>query len=288
MFETIDSTNCASRTPARQQPMKVLVLGMARTGRTSLAAAFKKLGYCPYDFSDRAIKGHFPQWIEALRAKYLHQGATWGWEQFDNVTGDFDVSNVILDTPCCFFVDELVAAYSDAKIILSTRDPDKWLKSMQNTISAVMRFASWQVLRYMDPRGCGRWLEHSALTWRSFCCLEGDEKCQQAFIDHNNYVRTVVPKDRLLIYEVREGWKSLCEFLGDPEPDAPFPSCNSTSEFMKIYRYLWWVTVRRSIWNLLTATASLALFTPFPLDQVLAYMSQCICHAGIPLVDTPK
>lgn len=165
----------------------------------------------------------------------------------------------MLDTPCCFFVDELVAAYPDAKIILNTRDPDKWLKSMQNSIFAMMRFRSWQVLRRMDPRGCGRWLEHVELTWRSFCCLEGDKNCRQAFIDHNNYVRKVVPRDRLLIYEVHEGWKPLCEFLGIPEPDAPFPSCNTPGDFMKAHSYVWWISVRRSIWNVLMVAASLGL-----------------------------
>ncbi|OGM43820.1 hypothetical protein ABOM_007553 [Aspergillus bombycis] len=254
MSPTKNSTDYASRTPVRQRPMKVLVLGMARTGTTSLAAAFKQLGFCPYDFEDRARQGHMDLWTEALRAKHLCQGASWGREQFDNVTGNFDV---ILDTPCCFFVDELIAAYPDAKVILSTRDPDEWLTSMRNSIFAMIHFPSWRVLRRMDPRGCGRWLEHVELTWRSFCCLDGDEKCRQAFIDHNNYVCKVVPKDRLLIYEVREGWKPLCEFLGIPEPDNPFPSCNTPGEFMKVHRYIWWLIVQRSIWNVLMVTAPL-------------------------------
>ena len=36
----------------------------------------------------------------------------------------------------------------------------------------------------------------------------------------------VIPKDKLLIYNVREGWEPLCKFLGVPIPSQSFPHRN--------------------------------------------------------------
>ena len=39
-------------------------------------------------------------------------------------------------------------------------------------------------------------------------------------------VQEYVPKHRLLVFEVKDGWKPLCDFLGLPQPDQPFPNVN--------------------------------------------------------------
>ena len=49
--------------------------------------------------------------------------------------------------------------------------------------------------------------------------------------EHNADVILRTSAERLLVYEVGAGWGPLCEFLGVPVPDAPFPSSNSTEEF---------------------------------------------------------
>ena len=43
---------------------------------------------------------------------------------------------------------------------------------------------------------------------------------------HNAAVRSLVPADQLLEYNVKQGWGPLCRFLGLPEPDEPFPHEN--------------------------------------------------------------
>ena len=52
------------------------------------------------------------------------------------------------------------------------------------------------------------------------------------FNRHNEQVRRDVPADRLLVYEVSQGWGPLCEFLGVPVPEGkPFPHLNDAAEF---------------------------------------------------------
>ncbi|KAI1779262.1 hypothetical protein F4818DRAFT_438047 [Hypoxylon cercidicola] len=43
---------------------------------------------------------------------------------------------------------------------------------------------------------------------------------------HNDKVRSLVPKEQLLEMELSEGWEPLCQFLGLPIPDEPFPRAN--------------------------------------------------------------
>jgi hypothetical protein len=38
-----------------------------------------------------------------------------------------------------------------------------------------------------------------------------------------------VPKDKLLIMDIKDGWEPLCKFLGKPVPDKPFPRGNETA-----------------------------------------------------------
>ena len=55
------------------------------------------------------------------------------------------------------------------------------------------------------------------------------------FRRHTEEVINTISPERLLIYEVREGWAPLCEFLGKPVPREPFPRINSREEFYDIF-----------------------------------------------------
>lgn len=45
--------------------------------------------------------------------------------------------------------------------------------------------------------------------------------------EHCNMVRGLVPKERLLEWQIGDGWEPLCEFLDKPVPDVPFPYANT-------------------------------------------------------------
>jgi hypothetical protein len=51
------------------------------------------------------------------------------------------------------------------------------------------------------------------------------------FEDHIADVRRTVPAERLLVFEVAQGWEPLCSFLGRPVPAEDFPRLNDTAEF---------------------------------------------------------
>ncbi len=47
-------------------------------------------------------------------------------------------------------------------------------------------------------------------------------------------VREAIPPERLLVFDVAEGWEPLCSFLGVPVPAGPFPHRNAKSEFWNV------------------------------------------------------
>jgi hypothetical protein len=50
---------------------------------------------------------------------------------------------------------------------------------------------------------------------------------------HHEQVKQDVPPERLLVWEVGEGWEPLCEFLDVPVPDEPLPHANDRGEFVE-------------------------------------------------------
>jgi hypothetical protein len=61
--------------------------------------------------------------------------------------------------------------------------------------------------------------------------VESPEHARRVFLRHIEAVKEGLPPERLLVYEIAEGWAPLCRFLGRPVPDAPFPHVNATGEF---------------------------------------------------------
>ncbi len=53
----------------------------------------------------------------------------------------------------------------------------------------------------------------------------------KVFEQHIAEVKATIPPDRLLVFDVREGWAPLCAFLGCPVPDEPFPRVNDSAQF---------------------------------------------------------
>ncbi|KAL8731370.1 MAG: hypothetical protein Q9166_003462 [cf. Caloplaca sp. 2 TL-2023] len=245
---------------ARDDPrtMKVLVMGLGRCGTTSLAAALKILGYRPYDSSDRFFLGHNDIWGDQLRAKLYGQGQKWQKADFERVMQGFDA---VLDTPCCFFIDELLAAFPSALVILNARPFDPWHKSMLSTIWKEQSWPSYRLLQYTDPAVIGTHWPNRRLEWQLFCGHDySAETCRKAFDEHYAHIRKVVPKERLLEYPIGGGWEPLCEFLGRSVPEGQeFPHVNDNETFMKYANMLWWYGVWNSCVNALKVGIPLAV-----------------------------
>lgn len=68
-------------------------------------------------------------------------------------------------------------------------------------------------------------------------------KLRKGFEEHYDRIRKLVPKERLLEYNVKEGWEPLCNFLGEPVPAEPLPRLNSGEYLMDAHYLLFWFRV---------------------------------------------
>jgi hypothetical protein len=127
----------------------------------------------------------------------------------------------MVDHPGCAYWRELMDHYPDAKVLHTVRDPDRWFDSTQATIFSPNSPAE------AVPEGPMRTFFGQLYAWYG-----GDLHDRAFMIDffrrHTEEVVASVPKDRLLVFEVKDGWGPLCAFLGVPVPETPFPRENTT------------------------------------------------------------
>ncbi|KEY72318.1 hypothetical protein S7711_01001 [Stachybotrys chartarum IBT 7711] len=230
-----NDTDVNRRNCTRQVPMKVLILGLGRTGTAyaeAMRAAMKQLGYVDtYHMISCSIENppDALMWMDALTAKFEGKGKPFTREDWDQLLGN---AQAVCDWPSCAFAKELIEAYPEAKVVLTNRDVHSWHASTMKTVY-------WRVT---DPEL--RWLSH--FDWAAGMYypmlkkffdtfFEGDfpNKGKEVFTRHYAEVRSLVPKDRLLEYRVTDGWEPLCKFLDEPVPkDCPFPNVNDNSDFV--------------------------------------------------------
>ena len=50
------------------------------------------------------------------------------------------------------------------------------------------------------------------------------------------YLKRVVPKEKLVFFDVRDGWEPLCKVLRKEVPDVPFPRINDSRAIDELTR----------------------------------------------------
>ena len=66
--------------------------------------------------------------------------------------------------------------------------------------------------------------------------FEDRQRAIEIFKQHTEEVKRTVPANKLLIFNVKEGWEPLCQFLGIPVPNTPFPHVNDRQVMQKRFR----------------------------------------------------
>jgi len=202
--------------------MRVLGVGLSRTGTGSLYRALELLGYKTIHFDrvrlNDVVDGSNPHPV---------------FRRYDDV-------DAVVDLPAAYFYRELLEAYGDCKAILTLRDVESWWHSIRTHFndrvsarpSAVRTLALKTLyrlrLRQSDFDGHRFRARLRSIVYGSAQATEYLYK--KAFVEHNERVQREVPARRLLVMHLvdGEGWDVLCPFLGAPIPDVPFPHVNRT------------------------------------------------------------
>jgi hypothetical protein len=216
--------------------LQIIGAGFGRTGTLSLKVALETLGFAPCYHMSTVIAQpeRIADWTRL--ADRQAQGQPIDWEA---VLNGFQAT---VDWPGCAYWRELMAAYPTAKVLLSVRDPQRWYDSAAKTIfhmTGPEAETMWQTAHASLPpevidrmRQIGAFVDE--LVWQgTFGGGFADRgHAIRIFEERNAAVMATAPSERLLVYEVKEGWEPLCRFLGVPVPvDTPFPHVNDSASF---------------------------------------------------------
>lgn len=215
-------------------PLKVIGVGLGRTGTLSLHTALQILGFGPC---------HHPI-IEGVDTDQLVRFANATKNPSPEVLDDLYRGYVsAVDVTTAILAEPLYKAFPDAKFILTVRDPNKWVQSMKKT--TLVYFAEINELEARIASGTATEEDHvKSNRLRELGSLEWGELYQQGyhkgrlatdlegeFLRHKQFITELIPSEKLLIFDVAEGWGPLAKFLEVPEPKEPMPRLNDTAQF---------------------------------------------------------
>jgi hypothetical protein len=217
--------------------IQIIGAGFGRTGTASLKLALEQLGYDKCYHMSELIQ--HPE--QVIYWQTLQAGNQPDWNEL------FKGYKATVDFPGCMYYKQIMARYPDAKVILTIRDADKWWQSANDTIyratqdTTMRRLLNIIGLFVPKLRKMGKVFEFARITiWEKMFRgkFEDKEFAKATFNKFNEEVLASVPKDKLLVFEVKQGWEPLCTFLNVPVPAEPFPKVNDTEEFNN-RRKLW-------------------------------------------------
>ena len=211
--------------------MQVIGAGLMRTATTTQMVALEQLGFGPcYHMRDLLadLDTGLPLWESVAE----------GSPDWERIFGD---AQSTLDWPSARYYRALMDYYPDAKVLLSVRDSEAWVRSMRATVwgmfhgDSVIHHVS-DTRAVLDPL----WQRYIALmhriTWEERSgVLAGDTSTDAGLAAvmnrWNDEVKSTVPAERLLVWDPSDGWEPLCAFLAVDVPEEPLPRLNDTMSF---------------------------------------------------------
>lgn len=216
--------------------LRAIGVGFARTGTLSLGAALRHFGFETYDMIDILFdvsrRKDIRFWRDA--AKSDHQEQDW-----ESVFGGFSAT---VGFPGAAAWRALVRTYPGAKVVLTVPPSglDCWYESVRQTI--------WQGSQQETHLGVGVGLSEmmDSLIWNGVLAGSMAEPAAAKAVhrEHIEAVKAEVPADRLLVFNVSDGWGPLREFFGsdgtyyDSRFSLPFPHLNRREETLRLMKRL--------------------------------------------------
>lgn len=200
--------------------LSVIGAGFGRTGTLSLKLALEALGFDPCYHMVELVERpeHAAIWCDGVSEKQIDWGKL------------FNGYEAAVDWPTCHYWRELAAFYPESRFVLTVRDPESWYDSMYETI--------YRALTRLPRNNRGLGSDHRDVADRLILeqtfgeRFEEREHAIDVYRRHNDAVQSALPTDRLLVYEVVDGWDPLCRFLDRPVPETGFPNVNTAAEFI--------------------------------------------------------
>jgi len=203
---------------------------MGRTGTYSLKLALEQLQFGPcyhmFELFQHPERLHY--FLEAEKELPVN------WDAL------LEGYHSAVDYPIARYWKQLYNYYPDARFIHTQRDPEQWYQSCVESIFWASKPSPGRILNLLVkmPFSAALRKRFPVLKYNGMMLdrefgkdLSDKKKVIQMYNEHNEDVLRTIPKNKLLLFQVKDGWGPLCEFLGVPAPATPFPKTNSREQF---------------------------------------------------------
>ena len=207
----------------------VYAASLPRSGTFSLKTALEILGLGPvnhmsvFPFNKPLILKWTPALKEPKKANWRAMLPGLGF-------------NAACDAPTACISRYILRDIPEAKLILVYREPEKWWTSVQNTVAGKYGPDTWfslwaKILTFSLPN------RTIYLFWNMQKYVGIDREYMYGPGRMNDFQEEIKELNRqrgnppMLEWKIQDGWEPLCEFLGVPVPDQPFPRTNDTATF---------------------------------------------------------
>ncbi|MEP6845928.1 MAG: sulfotransferase family protein [Panacibacter sp.] len=211
--------------------IKIIGAGLPRTGTNTLKGSLEILGYTKaYHMKELLVHPNdLHYWLT------LKETGTTDWEKL------YDGFQATVDFPAYPWYKEHMKQYPDAKVILTVRPFEKWYASVYSTIWTVGPKNKFQKIvkiikmllnsRLMKAAKCVKLAKTSIFAETMQGKFDDKAFAEKMYNKHTEDVKAYVPADKLLVYDVTEGWEPLCKFLNVPVPNEALPHLNKKEDF---------------------------------------------------------
>jgi hypothetical protein len=211
--------------------IKIIGAGLPRTGTNTLKESLEKLGYKKtYHMKELLVHPENLHYWTTLK-----ETGTTKWDEL------YNGYQATVDFPAYPWYKEHMKRYPEAKVILTVRPFEKWYTSIYSTIWQAGPQTASQKIKMMskllfNPRirsviKCVKFAKGTIFKDHLQGKFEDKAFAEQVFHKHTEDVKAYVPAEKLLVYDVSEGWGPLCRFLGVSEPSEPLPHLNKKENF---------------------------------------------------------
>ncbi len=218
--------------------IKIIGAGLPRTGTNTLKASLEKLGFSKtYHMKELLVNPENLHYWSTLK----NTGST-NWDEL------YNGYQATVDFPCYPWYKQHMEKYPEAKVILTTRPFEKWYASIHSTIWQAGPQNLPQKLKMMskllfNPRlrkviGCVKLAKEMIFKKHFQGNFADKDFAEKVFYEHHENVKKHVPANKVLVYDVSEGWGPLCVFLNVPEPSEPLPHLNKKENFKEMLGHL--------------------------------------------------
>ncbi|KAK5938977.1 hypothetical protein PMZ80_009170 [Knufia obscura] len=250
-------------TLSRPDPSRMPVVigaGYSRTGTSSMQLALERLvdGPVYHGGTQTWLSGDDARvklWGQACDAKFVARDKELTMKLVREAVKGYAG---LVDAPAIWLLPEILEICPDAQVVLNTRDPERWWKSFENLFNHVP-LAYFTVLTAVRPgirwipRSCGGTsylrrdccampaaipvsmdrVRYPTLPTSSREMVRSTDRAQVILELYQQHVIDIVPKDKLLIMDLKEGWEPMASFLEKDVPKEQFPRVNESAVFDK-------------------------------------------------------